>query len=111
MILYNTGGLSESRLTAAALAVLLQQLSLRTDTVVRSRSAHTLVLTAVLHCVTQVHVCKNTVNKHIYTCTDTHEYKLGESNIVWHCIHSEMVLDRYFCLLSLYFQHQMPAVG
>lgn len=80
MILYNTDHLSESRLTAAALAVLLQQLSLRTDTVVRSWSAHTLVLTAVLHCVTQVHVCKSTVNKHIlhinYSCTDTYKYKL-----------------------------------
>lgn len=52
---------AESRLTSAALAVLLQQLSLRTDAVVRARSAHTLVLTAVLHCVTQVQVCKYTV--------------------------------------------------
>lgn len=66
LILYCTDETaSAGRLTAAALAVLLQQLSLWTDAVVRSWSAHTLVLTAVLHCVTQVHVYKYTVHKHI----------------------------------------------
>lgn len=56
----------ESGLTAAALAVLLQQLSLGADAVVGSWSAHTLVLTAVLRCATQVHVCRHTVNKHTH---------------------------------------------
>lgn len=56
-------------LTAAALSVLLQQLPFRTDAVVRARSAHTLVLTAVLHRVAQVHVCKHTGNASKHTCT------------------------------------------
>lgn len=54
--------LAGRRLTAAALSVLLQQLPFRTDAVVRARRAHTLVLAAVLHRVTQVHVCKHTGN-------------------------------------------------
>lgn len=54
-------------LTATALAILLQELSLRTDTVVWSWSAHTLVLTAMLHCVAQIHICKYRVRKTCFT--------------------------------------------
>lgn len=47
-----------TQLTATALPVVLQELPLGTDAVVGAGGAHTLVLTAVLHCVTHVHVCK-----------------------------------------------------
>lgn len=59
---------SHSGLTAAALSVLLQQLPFRTDAVVWARSAHALVLAAVLHRVAQVHVCKHTGNASKRTC-------------------------------------------
>lgn len=104
--------IDQSGLTAAALAVLLQQLSLRTDAVVRSWSAHTLVLTAVLHRVTHVHVCKHTVNKHIlhisYTCTNIYRCKQVVETICVHlhkyCTTFEgLVRDYTQCLLCLYF--------
>lgn len=60
---------SQTGLTATALSILLQQLPFRTDAVVRSRSAHALVLAAVLHRVTQVHVCKHRkrIRTHVQT--------------------------------------------
>lgn len=80
---------SHSGLTAAALSVLLQQLPFRTDAVVRARSAHALVLAAVLHRVAQVHVCKHTGNASKRTCEKMkrvhagHELNLSGSVGLW----------------------------